>query len=108
MPAVRVNFGPRSYDIALTTADAAGVGPFVRKRLPQSRLALVVCDRNTEAHGRTVESSLQAARFRTGLAAIPSGENSKTLAEAARLYDALYDLSADRKTAIVAVGGGVV
>lgn len=108
MQAVRVNLGPRSYDIALTSAEPAGVGPFVRERLPQSRLALVVCDRNTEGHGRAVESSLQAAGFRTGLATIPPGENSKTLTEAARLYDALYELAADRKTAVVAVGGGVV
>ena len=108
MPAVRVNLGPRSYDIALTTGHSGGLGPFVRERLLQSRLALVVCDRNTQAHGQAVESSLKAAGFKTGLAAIPAGEGSKTLTEAAQLYDALYELAADRKTAIVAVGGGVV
>ena len=81
MQLVRVDLGPRSYDIALTAAQPDGVGPFVRERLPQSRLALVVCDRNTEGHGRIVEASLQAVGFRTGLAAIPAGESSKTIAE---------------------------
>src|SRR5438552_18785263 len=99
MQVVRVNLGPRSYDIALTTSQPGGVGPFVRERLPHSRLALVVCYRHTEAHGRSVETSLKTAGFRTVLCAIPAGENSKTLAEAARLYDALYDLAAARKTA---------
>lgn len=108
MQAVRVNLGPRSYDIALTTAQSEGVGNFVRERLPQARLALVVCDKNTESHGRTIDTSLKAAGFRTGLTTIPAGENSKTLTEAAKLYDALYELAADRKTAVVAVGGGVV
>ncbi len=108
MQLVRVDLGPRSYDIALTAAQPDGVGPFVRERLPQSRLALVVCDRNTEGHGRSVEASLREVGFRTGLAAIPAGESSKTIAEAAKLYDALYELAADRKTAVVAVGGGVV
>ena len=108
MKLVRVDLGPRSYDIALTAGQPAGVGPFVRERLPQSRLALVVCDRNTEAHCRRVEASLQAVGFRTGLATIPAGEGSKTITEAAKLYDALYDLAADRKTVVVAVGGGVV
>jgi 3-dehydroquinate synthase len=108
MHTVRVNLDPRSYDIALTTADPAGVGPFARTRLPKSTLALVVCDANTERHGRAVEAALKAAGFRTGLATIPSGEGSKSLAEASRLYDALYDLAADRQTAVVAVGGGVV
>ena len=108
MPSVRVNLGPRSYDISLTTAQPDGIGAFVRERLPQSQLALVVCDSNTMQHGRIVEGFLKTAGFRTGLATIPSGEGSKTIAEATRLYDAFYDLAADRKTGVVAVGGGVV
>src|SRR5204863_2277415 len=43
-----------------------------------------------------------------GFATIPAGEESKSLTQAAKLYDALYDLAADRQTAVVAVGGGVV
>jgi 3-dehydroquinate synthase len=39
---------------------------------------------------------------------VPPGEPSKSLAQAAVLYDALADLPADRSTLIVAVGGGVV
>jgi 3-dehydroquinate synthase len=107
MASVCVNLGPRSYDIAIVNGDT-GVGAFTRQCLPQSKLALVVCDANTAKHGRTVEASLQAAGFRTSLAAIPAGESSKTVSEASRLYDSLYELAADRKTAVVAVGGGVV
>jgi 3-dehydroquinate synthase len=108
MQTVRVNLGPRSYDIALTSADPGGVSPFARTRLPDSKLALVVCDANTERHGRAVETSLRDAGFRTGLAQVPAGEGSKSLAEASRQYDALYDMAADRRTVVVAVGGGVV
>ena len=39
---------------------------------------------------------------------MPAGEASKSQAELMRLYDALYDLAADRQTVVVAVGGGVV
>lgn len=108
MHTVRVNLGPRSYDIALTTAGPAGVGPFARRCLPRSQLALVVCDANTEPHGRAVEAKLQAAGFRTAFVTVPAGEASKSLAQAASLYDALYDSAADRQTVVVAVGGGVV
>src|SRR5204862_4872142 len=38
----------------------------------------------------------------------PSGEGQKSLAVAAELYDRLIDLPADRRTLIVAVGGGVI
>jgi 3-dehydroquinate synthase len=108
MQTVRVNLGPRSYDIALTTGDTAGVGPFARCCLPSSKLALVVCDSNTQRHGQVVAEAVTEAGFRTGLAVVPAGEESKSLEQAARLYDALYDLAADRQTAVVAVGGGVV
>lgn len=108
MNTVRVNLGARAYDIVLTTADPTGVGAFARSRLPKSKLALVVCDSNTVPHGRAAEVGLSGAGFRTALAVVPSGEGSKSLAQAGRLYDALYEMAADRQTAVVAVGGGVV
>ena len=108
MQSVRVNLDPRSYDISLATGQPAGVGLFVRERLPKSALALVVCDTNTISHGQVVESSLRHAGFRTQSVTIPSGEESKSLTQASRLYDALYEAAADRQTAVVAVGGGVV
>jgi 3-dehydroquinate synthase len=108
MHSVRVNLGPRAYDIALTTADPTGLGPFARASLPKSQLALVVADANTESHGRAVETALRATDFRTGFVAVPEGEASKSQVELSRLYDALYELAADRQTVVVAVGGGVV
>src|SRR5207247_666071 len=57
---------------------------------------------------RAGEAALGHAGVGARLAAIPAGEGSKSLAEAARLYDALYEIAADRKTVVIAVGGGVV
>ena len=54
MHTVRVNLGPRSYDIALATADPAGVGPFARLAAPRSASALVVTDANVEPHAAAV------------------------------------------------------
>jgi 3-dehydroquinate synthase len=108
METVRVNLGPRSYDIAITGDGAAGVGPFVKAALPKSSVALVVCDENTQSHGRGVQASLAATGLRTGFVTVPAGESSKSMEQLATVYDALYDLAADRKTCVVAVGGGVV
>jgi 3-dehydroquinate synthase len=108
METVRVNLGPRSYDIAFAQGDAAGVGAFVRSTLPKSSAALVVCDANTQPHGRVIEASLVSGGVRTGFATVPAGEASKGMEQLAKLYDALYELAADRKTCVVAVGGGVI
>lgn len=108
METVRVNLGPRSYDIAFAQGDAAGVGAFVRSTLPKSSTALVVCDANTQPHARAIETSLASGGVRTGFATVPAGEASKGMEQLAKLYDALYELAADRKTCVVAVGGGVI
>ena len=108
MSTFRINLGPRSYDIALTTGNSNGFGAFARAALPKSKLAIIVSDANTRNHCSQLEASLHTAGFRTGFATIPPGEESKSLAELSRMYDALYDLAADRDTCIVAVGGGVV
>src|SRR5262245_24638907 len=49
---IRVNLGPRSYDIAIATGDLAGVGPFARQR-SRGKLALVVTDESVRKHAAT-------------------------------------------------------
>lgn len=103
---IRVHLGPRSYDIAVGTNSEAGFEAFFRRSCPQSRRVGIVCDANVEQHARELASrlsSLQPARI-----AAPPGETSKSLAQAERLYDAFADMPADRQTAVIAVGGGVV
>src|SRR5262249_48849679 len=104
---LRVCLGERSYDIAITSGDLAGVGPFVRQRT-QGRLALVVSDVNVAPHAEPVRAGWERAGFRTALAVRPSGEGQKSLEAARELYDVLLDLHADRRTLVVAVGGGVI
>ena len=107
MESVRVNLGQRSYDIALTTAEPAGVGPFARARAPDAALAVVVADANVAAPAAAVAESLGTAGFRAIVVEFPAGEASKTVALAEQLYDRLADAKADRQTLVVAVGGGV-
>jgi 3-dehydroquinate synthase len=104
---VRVNLGPRSYDIAITSNDLAGVGLFARQRTKGS-LALVVTDEHVRPHAGRVAAALQGAGFRSNQIVLPAGEAQKSLAVAANLYDRLVELTADRKTLMVAVGGGVI
>src|SRR3984957_15716599 len=107
MTLIHVNLGERAYDIAITSGDLAGLGTFARQRCRGS-LAVLVADENVVAHTNAAAAALSAAGFRTAVEMVPAGETSKSLAGAARLYDRLAELQADRKTLVVAVGGGVV
>lgn len=69
---IRVNLGSRSYDIAVVSGHAAGLGPFARQRCPAAR-ALVVTDPNVAGHARTAEAALRAAGYDPQVVAVPPG-----------------------------------
>ena len=107
MYCIRVNLGDRSYDIAVTNNDVVGVGAFARPLSPSKR-AFVVTDEHVKPHAERVAQVLNSAGFEVGQEVLRSGEEQKCLRTASSLYDCLADWNADRKTLIVAVGGGVI
>lgn len=104
---LRVQLGARSYDIVVASRALDQVGAFAHTHA-KGRSALIVTDENVQAHARIVQQGLEANGFRTALVSRPAGEARKSLASASELYDALVALPADRRTLVVAVGGGVV
>ncbi len=108
MRTVHVNLGARSYDIRIGVDVLGDIGPVVAGLGP-GRRALVVADAAVaDSHAPMVASSLHAAGIDTHLALVPSGETSKSLGVASRLYDACLDAGLERGCWIAAVGGGVV
>jgi len=105
---IRVALGKRSYDIAIGRGTLAAAGSFVRDRQPASRAVVIADSGVRNPHGETVSQSLTASGIRSNLVEVPAGEASKSVAQAQRLWDELIALKADRKTVIVAVGGGVI
>lgn len=103
---VRVNLGPRSYDIAIGSGILAGLGNWFRERSPAKRVVLI-CDQAVRSIAEQAAAALTSGGFSTELLDFPSGEGSKSLAQAERLYEALLRLQVDRKTVVAAVGGGV-
>ena len=111
---LRVDLGDRSYDIAVRSGELASAGAFARQCLEDrglwsdGRLAFFVTDENVAPHCETVRGGFEAAGFRTDVASVPPGETSKSLDRAAGLFAGLAEATADRRTLVVAVGGGVV
>jgi 3-dehydroquinate synthase len=104
---LRVQLDERSYDIVVTGNSLHHLGAFARQRA-KGTAALIVTDENARVHVPAIERSLNETGFRTALAILPPGEGQKSLAVAGQFYDALVDLPADRRTLVVAVGGGVI
>jgi 3-dehydroquinate synthase len=104
---LHVQLGERSYDIVVTGNSLHQLGAFARQRA-NGTTALIVTDENARVHALPIQQNLNENGFRTALTVLPAGEAQKSLASAAELYDTLVDLPADRRTLVVAVGGGVI
>ena len=110
---VTVHLGDRSYDILVGRGLLASLGRELAARLSTAstgpRQALIVSSPEiANLYGPEVSQSLESAGFRVVSALIPAGEQSKSAESAAKLYQTLYDLAADRQTIVVALGGGVI
>ncbi len=97
----------RSYDIACGRGILDSVGQ--RLRSASARRAVVIADAAVaDTHAQRTVDGLLAAGIEPPVLTVPSGESSKCLAEAGRLWDAFARLAIDRRTHVVAVGGGVL
>ena len=105
---VRVDLGTRSYDIAIGAGNVDQAGAFVAARCKLTR-AVVITDARVETpHATNVAQSLAGTGAEVDLLVVEEGETSKSVAVAESLWQKLLDLQADRKTVVVAVGGGVI
>ena len=71
--------------------------------------AFIVSDETVAAiHGETVRASLEGAGLMTGIVSVPAGEASKSFEQLEAVLDRLLAEGLDRKSLVVALGGGVV
>lgn len=107
-PRVRVDLGPRSYDIVVGRGLLPRLGAELAARLP-GRTAVVVSNPSVaRLYGPVVRQSLEGAGFAIQTLALPAGERHKTLATVRRAYDFFHAQAVDRRGVVVALGGGVV
>ena len=108
MTTVPVDLAERSYEIHIGEDVLSKAGALLAKTCAPTS-ALVVTDANVgELYGDAVRESIEQAGIPCVTATIPPGESSKSLHMASRLYDDFAGARADRKSAVVALGGGVV
>ena len=107
MQTVRVALAERAYPIHI------GAGLLERADLlvpllPQRRVALVTNHTVAPLYLDRVARSLEAAGIGSVRIVVPDGEAHKDWPTLNKVFDALLENRCDRKTAIVALGGGVI
>jgi 3-dehydroquinate synthase len=108
MQTITVRLGDRSYDIVIGTGLLSELGERLKRIVPSAR-ACLISDRTVfDLYGEQAERSLEKAGYAVARYVITPGDQSKSLSVAERIYDVLYEAQIDRRSPLVALGGGVV
>ncbi len=107
---IQIPLPGRAYDLVIGDRSlAAGDGSELQPVIG-GRSCLIVTDKNVEAQyaATTVALLENAGASRVEVSVVEAGETAKNLATVASLYSAAVAARLDRKSVIVALGGGVV
>jgi len=107
MDTLKVELGERAYPIHIGAGLLARAELFA-PHLASGRAVIVTNETVGPLYAARVEQTLAAAGARSFTLVLPDGEAHKDWRSLDRLYEGLLAHGADRKTVIVAVGGGVV
>ncbi|MCL7745316.1 3-dehydroquinate synthase [Guyparkeria hydrothermalis] len=103
---VNVDLGDRSYPIFIDNGliDTDLIAPFI----PSPRAVIISNTTVAPLYAERLTQALEAAGKTVELLALPDGERYKNLETLERIYDFLMEKQVDRKTTLVALGGGVI
>ena len=105
---IPVRLGERSYEIFLEPGSSRTLGDRL-KRLVDAAKVGIVTDRHVAHHYlKPTLDSLEQAGLEPVSIVVPPGERTKTLATVARILDVLARHRFERRSLVVALGGGVV
>ena len=106
---IRIELGDRSYDVVVGAGVMSDLGA-AATAVGDVTAAVVITDSTVgELYGAAAVGSLESAGLAATLIDFPAGEANKNLTTCGHLYDELFAVApaVDRKTLIVALGGGV-
>ena len=102
-----VGLGERSYPIFIEDGIMEKIGADLAERAVASRYVVISDDYVASLYGATLMASLEKNGIKAELLTFPRGEASKNLQQFAELSSRLAQLGLDRKSGLIALGGGV-
>jgi len=105
---VRVALGDRSYLIRIGHESLASAGGPIARATGATRVVVFTEPGVGRRYAPTLMRSLREAGVTARRIDVPSGDASKSLRQASKLYDALLEQGLDRSGALVALGGGMI
>ena len=107
MKTLEVDLGSRSYPIHIGPG-LLTQGALIATHLGQKRVAIVTNDRVGPMYLRALSGALSELGIDVVPVVLPDGEEHKDWQTLNRIFDALLENGCERKTTVIALGGGVV
>jgi 3-dehydroquinate synthase len=105
---IEVDLGPRSYPIYVGRGMLSNLSPTLQ-RLGIAGSIVLITDKNVASlYLKPTEHHLRHFSYDTHSIVIPSGERQKSLIGAGRIFSEMLKAGIGRKSAVVALGGGVI
>ena len=108
MRIVKVPLGNRSYEIRIGTGLLARLADHCARLKLQGRCAIISDTHVAPRYSKALLNALGREGFDSTLITVPAGETAKSLKTVQACYDQLAAQRLERKSFIVALGGGVV
>jgi 3-dehydroquinate synthase len=105
---VKVDLGPRSYDIVIGRGVLGSLGERIAALRPGAKLAVVTDQTVARYHLAAAEAAIEAAGIMSGGVILPAGEDSKSFDTYEQLCESLIVGRIERTDLVVAFGGGVI
>ncbi|MFP3983940.1 MAG: 3-dehydroquinate synthase [Desulfurivibrionaceae bacterium] len=107
MKQIDVELKNREYPILINKGIIESTGKDLARRRIASRYIIIADNQVAPLYGKRLLDSLKEAGVKGDILTFPSGEASKNLATIGDLTSRLAQSGADRKTCLIAMGGGV-
>lgn len=105
---VNVALDERSYPIVIGNGLMAKAGSWIKQHQPAKK-ALVIADQNTSSlFALDFLKSLTKEGIQSEIIVVPPGEGTKSLTQLQALLEEMLAHKPDRKTLVIALGGGVI
>ncbi|MCC5831003.1 MAG: 3-dehydroquinate synthase [Phycisphaeraceae bacterium] len=108
MPTVEVILPHHRYEVLIQCGALDQLGPQVHDRLPHRRCALILDQAIATTHGRQAADSLRGAGYEPLVADFATSEPLKSLDTVAAMLSKLAGDRIERKSPLVAMGGGIL
>jgi 3-dehydroquinate synthase len=108
MATLTVNLGDRSYPVHVGSGTLRRAGELLTEAGFHGKVAIVTNPTVAQLYLDTLHTGLAAAGFEVVPVLVPDGEEHKDLKSLAVIYDRLVAERLDRRSCVIALGGGVI